>query len=70
MHLQMRGAESVVLAGDPKQLPPTVLSMEAAQQGLTTTLLDRLQAAGKCMSYCYVKMRIHDIPYSYISTSC
>ncbi len=33
-------AEKYVLAGDPWQLPPTVLSFEAAQKGLTRSILE------------------------------
>lgn len=44
----LRGAESVVIAGDPKQLPPTVVSQGAVDLGLQVTLFDRLQAAGTC----------------------
>lgn len=33
-----------VLAGDHLQLPPTVVSAEAARKGLATTLFERLQA--------------------------
>ena len=43
----IRGAESVIIAGDPKQLPPTVISQGAVNLGLQVTLFDRLQAAGK-----------------------
>jgi superfamily I DNA and/or RNA helicase len=32
----LKGAECVVLAGDPKQLPPTVLSEKAKELGLET----------------------------------
>ena len=35
-------APKVVLAGDPQQLPPTVLSQEAAKQGLAVSLFERL----------------------------
>src|SRR5215468_511167 len=35
-------AERVVLAGDHRQLPPTVLSQEAAALGLATSLFERL----------------------------
>ena len=35
-------AERIVLAGDHCQLPPTVLSAEAAREGLTISLLERL----------------------------
>eukprot|EP00850_Spirogloea_muscicola_P016907 SM000141S00851 [mRNA] locus=s141:57415:63431:- [translate_table: standard] len=40
------GASSVVLVGDPRQLPPTVLSQEALQSGLAVSLFERLQACG------------------------
>jgi ATP-dependent RNA/DNA helicase IGHMBP2 len=33
-----------VLAGDPQQLPPTVIDVEAARAGLATTLFERLAA--------------------------
>jgi ATP-dependent RNA/DNA helicase IGHMBP2 len=36
-------AEKVVMAGDPLQLPPTIHSKEAADRGLKTTLMERLQ---------------------------
>lgn len=42
----MRGAESVVMAGDPRQLPPTVVSRGAEEAGLQVTLFDRLQRSG------------------------
>ena len=35
-------ANKVVIAGDPYQLPPTIKSTEAALQGLSTTLLEKL----------------------------
>jgi ATP-dependent RNA/DNA helicase IGHMBP2 len=35
-------APKVVLAGDPKQLPPTLLSQEAAKAGLAVSLFERL----------------------------
>jgi len=35
-------ADCIVLAGDPYQLPPTVLSQEAAQQGFASSLVERL----------------------------
>jgi superfamily I DNA and/or RNA helicase len=38
-------ARTVVMAGDHRQLPPTVLSREAALAGLTTSLFERLLAA-------------------------
>ena len=35
-------APKVILAGDPQQLPPTVISQEAAKQGLAVSLFERL----------------------------
>ena len=35
-------APTVVMAGDPKQLAPTIISMDAAKQGLGTSLFERL----------------------------
>lgn len=40
------GAESLVMAGDPKQLPPTVLSRAAAKAGLDVSLFARLRNDG------------------------
>jgi ATP-dependent RNA/DNA helicase IGHMBP2 len=37
-------APKLVLAGDPQQLPPTVLSQEAAKAGLAVSLFERLLA--------------------------
>ncbi|OJH42092.1 AAA domain-containing protein [Cystobacter ferrugineus] len=37
-------APKVVLAGDPQQLPPTILSPEAAKAGLAVSLFERLLA--------------------------
>ncbi|MBK9034038.1 MAG: AAA family ATPase [Myxococcales bacterium] len=39
-----RGARAI-LAGDPHQLPPTVVDVDAARAGLGTTLFERLAAA-------------------------
>lgn len=41
--LQMRGAECVVMAGDPQQLPPTVLTVTGMECDLDRTAFDRLQ---------------------------
>eukprot|EP00899_Mesostigma_viride_P015525 jgi/Mesvir1/23974/Mv10737-RA.1 len=40
----MRGIQSVVMVGDPRQLPPTVVSQPAVELGLQHTLFERLQA--------------------------
>ncbi|KAK9803820.1 hypothetical protein WJX73_003427 [Symbiochloris irregularis] len=41
----MRGAECVVMAGDPQQLPPTVLTVTGMECDLDRTVFDRLQAS-------------------------
>ncbi|MCK5940550.1 MAG: AAA family ATPase, partial [Planctomycetes bacterium] len=41
--IPMQHADRVVLAGDHHQLPPTILSDEAARQGLAHTLFERLE---------------------------
>ena len=51
---QVKGAQCVVLAGDPLQLPPTVLSLRAGTKfGLSVTLFERLQSCGThvCLQY-------------------
>lgn len=45
MAMQLRGAESVVMAGDPKQLPPTVISDVAMKCNMDTTLFERLMVS-------------------------
>ncbi len=35
----------LILAGDPRQLPPTVIDLDAARQGLAETFFERLEAA-------------------------
>ena len=38
--------QSLLLVGDPQQLPPTVRSREAVDLGMATSLFERLQAMG------------------------
>ena len=42
----VRGCEACVLAGDPRQLPPTVTSAEAKGSGLQQTLFERVMRSG------------------------
>jgi superfamily I DNA and/or RNA helicase len=42
MCIPLLRAERVILAGDPHQLPPTIIDQQAAQMALGTTMLDRL----------------------------
>ena len=46
MRAQVRGAECVVMAGDPRQLPPTLQSEAALDAQLDRTLFDRAQDCG------------------------
>ena len=41
--VQVRGAECVVIAGDPQQLPPTVSAPQAVAAQLDRTVFERLQ---------------------------
>ncbi|MDX1947727.1 MAG: AAA domain-containing protein [Pirellulaceae bacterium] len=54
-------AERIVLAGDHCQLPPTILSSEAAAEGLATSLLERLMrlAGGAISRRLTVQYRMH-----------
>ncbi|GFH26742.1 AAA domain-containing protein, partial [Haematococcus lacustris] len=42
----MKGTRQVIIVGDHKQLPPTVLSPKAAEQGLGVSLFERMMEAG------------------------
>ena len=52
----------VVLAGDPFQLPPTVKNLDAARQGLSTTLIERcLENMPDQVSLLTVQYRMHRV---------
>ena len=61
--IPMQHADRVVLAGDHHQLPPTVISHEAARRGLARTMFERLAelpttaAAGRMLT---VQYRMHE----------
>ncbi|MBI5239963.1 MAG: AAA family ATPase [Elusimicrobia bacterium] len=54
--------DRAVFAGDSMQLPPTIYSKEAAEQGLATTLFDRLKGLlpGTLQSLLRVQYRMHE----------
>ncbi len=52
--------KKVVLAGDPFQLPPTVKSREAAQKGLSKTMLERLVSNFDRVNLLEVQYRMHE----------
>lgn len=47
-----KGVECLILAGDPQQLPPTVISQEGVQAGLMITLFDRFIQRGMLLTTC------------------
>jgi superfamily I DNA and/or RNA helicase len=53
-------AKRLVLAGDPKQLPPTVLDVDAARAGLSTTLFERLSSRDAITALLRVQYRMHE----------
>ncbi|EIE21783.1 P-loop containing nucleoside triphosphate hydrolase protein, partial [Coccomyxa subellipsoidea C-169] len=57
----VRGAECVVMAGDPKQLPPTLQSQGALDAQLDRTLFDRLQESGLGPVLLDMQYRMHPL---------
>ncbi|DBA71486.1 TPA: hypothetical protein ACH3X2_14306 [Trebouxia sp. C0005] len=51
--------EAAVLVGDPCQLPPTVISTQAAEAGLGVSMMERLQAAGIEVQLLKTQYRMH-----------
>lgn len=59
-------AERVVLAGDPHQLPPTIIDQEASRMGLGTTMLDRaIKAHPNAVSLLTEQYRMNHVIMSY-----
>ncbi len=57
MLIALMRAERVVLAGDPCQLPPTVLDPQVAREGLATTAFERVR--GRHPNACVMLVRQH-----------
>ncbi|KAL6760052.1 AAA domain-containing protein [Haematococcus lacustris] len=55
----VRGAQCVVMAGDPRQLPPTVVSQQALALRLDVTLFDRVSASGVAPLLLDTQYRMH-----------
>jgi ATP-dependent RNA/DNA helicase IGHMBP2 len=55
-------AKRIVMAGDPQQLPPTVIDASAARAGLATTLFERLAArhGERVLRMLHVQYRMHE----------
>ena len=51
-------ADKIVLAGDPFQLPPTVLSQKAQQLGLNISVLERFLPAGFAVNFLPLQYRM------------
>jgi ATP-dependent RNA/DNA helicase IGHMBP2 len=64
-------ADRVVLAGDPCQLPPTVVDVTAAQSGLATSLFERLAAqhGERLLRLLSVQYRMHSALMAFPSLS-
>jgi senataxin len=53
------GCRNLVLVGDPRQLPPTVLSANATAAGLGMSLFERLERAEHSVTMLTVQYRMH-----------
>jgi ATP-dependent RNA/DNA helicase IGHMBP2 len=64
-------ADKAVLAGDPCQLPPTVVDATAAQSGLASSLFERMAAqhASKLLQMLTVQYRMHSALMEFPSQS-
>lgn len=65
--LALLHADRAVLAGDQHQLPPTILSPEAARQGLARTLYERLLEHAPITRMLEVQHRMHETVMRYPS---
>ncbi|MBI5295014.1 MAG: AAA family ATPase [Chloroflexi bacterium] len=68
--IPLQYAEKIVLAGDPFQLPPTVISAAAAAQGLNVSMMERLleQPPVKLSRLLTTQYRMHTDIMTYSST--
>ena len=69
VRIQVLGAQTFVLAGDPNQLPPTVKSQRAASQGLTHTLFDNILQGGVDQKLLDMQYRMHPLIANFPSTA-
>ena len=65
----LQGARKVILAGDHLQLPPTIMSKEAAQKGLDLTLMKRLidSYGDECTRILTIQYRMNKLINNWIS---
>ena len=66
IHL-LRGAKKVIIAGDHLQLPPTIISKEAAQKGLDLTLMKRLidSLGDQCTKMLTIQYRMNTFNFKF-----
>jgi superfamily I DNA and/or RNA helicase len=54
-------SQRVIFAGDHQQLPPTIKSIEASREGLSTTLFEKgINSQPQCASMLQVQYRMHE----------
>ncbi len=59
--IAMRCATRVIMGGDPRQLPPTVIDPQVAEEGLGTTFFERLATrASESVRMLTVQYRMHE----------
>ncbi len=65
----LRGAKKVIIAGDHLQLPPTIISKEAAQKGLDLTLMKRLidSLGDQCTKMLTIQYRMNKLINNWVS---
>ncbi|KAL6758940.1 AAA domain-containing protein [Haematococcus lacustris] len=63
----MKGTHQVIIVGDHKQLPPTVMSEKALVKGLGVSLFERLTEAGVPSTLLGVQYRAHPLLFEFPS---
>ncbi|GFH16705.1 AAA domain-containing protein [Haematococcus lacustris] len=63
----MKGTHQVIIVGDHKQLPPTVMSEKALAKGLGVSLFERLTEAGVPSTLLGVQYRAHPLLFEFPS---
>ena len=66
--IAIRKAHQVVLSGDPLQLPPTVKSIEAAQQGLGISLLEKYMSRSSISELLNIQYRMNSMIMGFSNT--
>ncbi|KAL6758944.1 AAA domain-containing protein [Haematococcus lacustris] len=64
----MKGTHQVIIVGDHKQLPPTIMSSRALAKGLGVSLFERMMEAGVPSTLLGVQYRAHPLLFEFPST--